>query len=355
VTREDLQRALADANVAAFLRTIREGESSQEPIAYRMRYGGVGKPPAFFDDLSQHPRIFEPTPSGQKSSAAGAYQATFTTWNEEQRKYGWQDFSEQSQDEFAVARIVYRGALESVIAGHFDEACAKCRLEWTSLPGGAEANRATSRARQTYLKWGGRLGEVQEPAPKPEGTIMAPLIALIPTILEGLSSLIPALSNLGFGSGSEVAKRNVAAGQIVADKLIEVTKAVNLQEAAEKIQQDPQILSDARQVVTQVVIDMGLMEVAGGIGQARKDAMSADGDWRKVVFSFPFLLGAMLIPLIYAVVIAALLKVEWLATFTDDARMMVITAVINLALGSLIGYAYGTTIGSQKKDALLAR
>jgi hypothetical protein len=60
------------------------------------------------------------------------------------------------------------------------------------------------------------------------------------------------------------------------------------------------------------------------------------------------------IPLIYFVVIAALLKVEWLATFTDDARMMVITAVINLALGSLIGYAYGTTIGSQKKDAALA-
>jgi hypothetical protein len=323
-----------------------------------MRYGGVGKPPAYFDSLDAHPRIFEPTPSGQKSSAAGAYQATYTTWSEEQRKYGWQDFSEQSQDEFAVARIVFRGALESVIAGRFDEACAKCHNEWTSLPGGAEANRATSRARETFLKWGGRLAEVQVPdAEHPqEVKPMAPLLALLSTILDGLASLIPALSNLGFGSGSEVAKRNVAAGQIVAEKLVEVTKAVNLQDAAEKIQQDPQILNEARQVVQQVAVDLGLMEVAGGIGQARKDAMLADGDWRKVVYSFPFMLGAVLIPLIYFVVIAALLKVEWLATFTDDARMMVITAVINLALGSLIGYAYGTTIGSARKDqALLAK
>jgi muramidase (phage lysozyme) len=346
--------ALQDTNVLAFLHVIREGESSQEPIAYRMRYGGVGKPPVFFDDLSQHPRIFEPTPSGQKSSAAGAYQATFTTWNEEQRKYGWQDFSEQSQDEFAVARIVYRGALESVISGRFDEACAKCRLEWTSLPGGAEANRATSRARQTYLKWGGRLAEVQEPAPKPEGKIMAPLIALIPTILEGLSSLIPALSNLGFGSGSEVAKRNVAAGQIVAEKLIEVTKAVNLQEAAEKIQRDPQILAAARDVVAEVVFQIGEAG-GGGLDGARKAAQVADGDWRKVMFSAPFMLAMGVLPLIYAVVLAALLKFSWLAEITSEVRTGVITSVTGLILGSLMGYFYGTSASSAKKDAALAK
>jgi hypothetical protein len=319
-----------------------------------MRYGGVGKPPAFFDDLSKHPRIFEPTPSGQKSSAAGAYQATFTTWNEEQRKYGWQDFSEQSQDEFAVGRIVHRGALESVIAGRFDEACAKCRLEWTSLPGGAEANRATSRARQTYLKWGGRLGEVQEPAPKPEGTIMAPLIALIPTILEGLSSLIPALSNLGFGSGSEVAKRNVAAGQIVADKLIEVTKAVNLQEAAEKIQQDPQILAAARDVVAEVSFRSARLAGPGWMAPERplRRLMAIGG---RVMFSAPFMLAMGVLPLIYAVVLAALLKFSWLAEITSEVRTGVITSVTGLALGSLMGYFYGTSASSAKKDAALAK
>lgn len=353
MTRADLQRALANSNVLAFLRTIREGESRQDDRAYYMRYGGAGKPPAYFDSLEKHPRIFELTPSGQKSSAAGAYQATFTTWTEEQRKYGWEDFSQQSQDEFAVARIVYRGALESVLAGRFDEACAKCRNEWTSLPGGAEANRATSRARETYLKWGGRLGAVQEPdAPAQEVKPMA-IAPFIPLVLEGLSALIPALGKLGFGSGSEVAQRNVAAGAIVAEKLVEVTKAVNLQEAAEKIQSDPQMLAAAKEAVTEVV--MQLTEVAGGIGQARKDAMLSDGDWRKVVFTFPFLLGIVLVPLIYMVVAAALVRVEWLATFTDDARMMVITAVINLALGSLIGYAYGTSMSSARKDQLLAK
>ena len=77
--RARLAVALSHANVGAFLRVIREGESSQEPVAYRMRWGGLGKPVAYFDDFSKHPRIFEPTTGGRQSSAAGAYQIVATT------------------------------------------------------------------------------------------------------------------------------------------------------------------------------------------------------------------------------------------------------------------------------------
>jgi uncharacterized membrane protein len=62
---------------------------------------------------------------------------------------------------------------------------------------------------------------------------------------------------------------------------------------------------------------------------------------------------AALIPLVWFVVLASLLKFEWLAAFTDDQRIMVLAAVINLGLGSLIGFAFGTSVGSQRKDQLL--
>ncbi len=108
MNRAILQEALKDARVRAFLRVIREGESGQTASAYRMRYGGAGSAPKYFDDLSQHPKIFEQTPDGLRSSAAGAYQATWTSWVETASLWGLPDFSEQSQDEFAVARIIFR-------------------------------------------------------------------------------------------------------------------------------------------------------------------------------------------------------------------------------------------------------
>lgn len=76
------------AEARAFLNTIASGESAG---AYNVRYtpqGGVT-----FDDLSRHPRIFENGPHG-KSSAAGRYQHTATTWDSQ----GGGDFSPENQD-----------------------------------------------------------------------------------------------------------------------------------------------------------------------------------------------------------------------------------------------------------------
>lgn len=346
MTRDDLRGALTNDNVQAFARTVREGESRQDDLAYLMRYGGAGQRPKYFEDWAQHPKIFEPTPSGQKSSAAGAYQATWTTWNEEQKRWGWPDFSDKSQDEFFVARLIYRRALDAVIAGRFDEACRLCKAEWTSLPGGAEENAATRRARDTFIKWGGRLAGA---APQKEVKPVAPIVV---PILSVLANLIPELGKL-FGSGSEVANRNIAAGTLIADKLVQVTQAVNLQEAAERIQNDPNALQAAREAVAGVMLELGEAG-GGGIKGARDVAFAPDGDWRKLVFSFPFVIAVSILPLIWMVVIASLLKFEWLAVFTDDQRIMVLAAVINLGLGSLIGFAFGTSIGSQRKDALLS-
>jgi len=72
----------------AFLNGVAGGESGGQ---YNVRFtprGGV-----HFDDLSRHPRIFEQGPHG-RSSAAGRYQFTASTWDAE----GGGDFSPGNQD-----------------------------------------------------------------------------------------------------------------------------------------------------------------------------------------------------------------------------------------------------------------
>lgn len=130
----------ASANVAAFLRAIRLGEGTSDPDGYRRIFGGQ-----LVDSLATHPRIrvpfYNPQRPGPKgvpndySTAAGAYQALSTTWDDFIRSQGAHDFSPASQDEFAVWAVKRRGALADVKAGRFDIAVRKCASEWASLPG----------------------------------------------------------------------------------------------------------------------------------------------------------------------------------------------------------------------------
>ena len=384
--RDELRAALSHPNVQAFLRVIREGESSQNDFAYRMRYGGHGKSPVFFDDLSQHPKVFEPTARpGLNSSAAGAYQATWTTWREEQRKYGWPDFSRASQDEFAVARLIYRSALAAVKAGRFEEACRLCHAEWTSLPGGEEENAATPRARETYVRWGGTFAETKpasgETNPAPDETIRpsvepaldtpdfnpnsldtehydaptqaqevsampAPLIpiavAAAQAFLPRLAELIPALG-AALGSGSEVQKRNVAVATLVAKAVQDTVAAPTLQAAMETIEQDPQALARVREVVNELVPT--LVEAGGGgIKGARDAAASQSGDWRKLVFSLPFAGLIAFVPLAWLVVIASVFKSPWLVEMDAQLRGTVIGFVMGTLAGSIVSYIYGSSM-----------
>jgi muramidase (phage lysozyme) len=79
----------------AFLNTLAGGESGGK---YNIRYDGTptGAPIA---DLSQHPNVLVPTSGGQKSSAAGRYMFTGSTWNDT----GGGDFSPANQDTRAWA------------------------------------------------------------------------------------------------------------------------------------------------------------------------------------------------------------------------------------------------------------
>lgn len=156
--------ALSHANVGAFLRVLRQGESSQGDDAYTIINGG-----AHFSSFDAHP--FGELPTTRGGRAAGAYQFLPTTWADLRRRYPWAlpDFAPRSQDAGAVLLINDRGALADVIAGRLDAAIVKLRPEWTSLPGASEnSGRYTlARARDVFLRYGGALAGADTQAPAP--------------------------------------------------------------------------------------------------------------------------------------------------------------------------------------------
>ena len=151
LTRQNLQDALKSDNVVAFLKMIRVGEGTSDVLGYNRIFGG-----AHFNSLADHPRIFVPF-GKSKSSAAGAYQFLARTWDGLVKQYGFPDFSQECQDEGAVALIAGRNALDDVIAGRFNDAVRKCNREWASLPGSPYGQPTTKieKARELYIDYGG--------------------------------------------------------------------------------------------------------------------------------------------------------------------------------------------------------
>ncbi len=119
---------VANGNMQAFLRVIRAGEGTADEAGYRRIFGGQ-----MFSSFADHPRT-KVTKRGYTSTAAGAYQALASTWDETRRVMGLRDFSPASQDLFAVGRIAARGALDDVLAGRFEKAIKKVANEWASMP-----------------------------------------------------------------------------------------------------------------------------------------------------------------------------------------------------------------------------
>ncbi len=143
--------ALAHPNVQAMLRVIRAGEGTADINGYRRLFGGK-----LFDSFADHPRI-KVSASGYTSTAAGAYQALASSWDETKRIMQLPDFSPISQDLFALGRIAARGALDDVIAGRFDVAIKKIAREWASMPFSPYGQPTISleRARSIYAGAGG--------------------------------------------------------------------------------------------------------------------------------------------------------------------------------------------------------
>lgn len=147
---------LKHPNMRAFLSVIRAGEGTSDAQGYRRIFGGQ-----LFTSYDDHPRITV-RKGGYVSTAAGAYQAIASTWDETKQIMGLKDFTPASQDAFAVGRIAARGALADVMAGRFDIAIKKVAREWASMPGSpyGQPTITLDRARQLYASAGGSMGVV---------------------------------------------------------------------------------------------------------------------------------------------------------------------------------------------------
>ena len=87
-----------------------------------------------FNNNGPHPNIKIPFGTTY-SSAAGAYQFLYNTWQEVIKKLGIADLmSVENQDQAALQKIQDRGALNDVDTGNISSAINKLSWEWASLP-----------------------------------------------------------------------------------------------------------------------------------------------------------------------------------------------------------------------------
>lgn len=349
---------LANPNVQAFLRAIREGESSQDDAAYTTLFGG-GR----FIDTSKHPNVAV-TANGYTSTAAGAYQFLYKTWQGLVEQYSFPDFGPHSQDCGAVALIAGRGALDDVQAGRFDEAVRKCGKEWASLPGSpyGQPTRDLSTLRKVYGRYGGvyAAADVQpqiltdtsdKPAPIVESK---PVFERKPTVepltilsfgIQALSKIVPAISQMF--PGSEVSERNAKAATVLLEAAKDSIGAVNTQDLVSKIEADP----TTKSAITDAIAT--LVEVGGGIPAAATRAVEMQKTGP--LYSNPaFVITCLLLVPVYAFFASVLGVLPGTVTWDDNVRMLVAGVISNVISGAM-GFWLGSSFGSQKKTDVLAK
>ncbi|MDN7873866.1 glycoside hydrolase family 24 protein [Burkholderia aenigmatica] len=142
------------ANLSAFLYMLRMAESNNR---YNVINGG-----RTFSDYSRHPDIGVPIPwrPGYVSTAAGAYQFIFSTWNQVAGEAGLTDFTPASQDAGAVQYLSDLGAIPYIEAGDLAGAYGQINstgVIFESLPNAQGHNRSPAQLQAWYQAAGGTL------------------------------------------------------------------------------------------------------------------------------------------------------------------------------------------------------
>lgn len=152
---------LSNANVKAFLLTIRKGEGTLVSDGYRLLCGVPVRQPRTFLSMADHPNMYY---APLDSTAAGAYQIIYKTWERTKRDLNLPDFQNSSQDIAALKLIDGRHALDDVINGKIIDAINKCNKEWASLPGSksGQPQQSLQSAIDFYKQNGGFLAKFDE-------------------------------------------------------------------------------------------------------------------------------------------------------------------------------------------------
>lgn len=343
MTRSDLINALAHSNVQAFLALIREGETNQTPNAYRMQWGSG----LFYPEREwKHPA--QPiTINGITSTAAGAYQFLSKTWLALVEQYGFEDFSPPMQDLGAVALIAGRGALEAVKAGRVLEAIRLCAKEWASLPGSpyGQPTAKLERLLKVYKAAGGTIAD--EPQQKqPEVKPVAPILAaILPTLFQAAPDLIRL-----FGKG-EQSQKNAAVAEKVAQVAVQVTGAVNEQEAAARIESDPAASQAFKEAVAENFDQwLGMVTKFAEMEEGSRDkARAFIATYRDPVvgkFTFPELLSLLMF--LFSAAGGVLMVI--FGGLTAELKGAIVTLMLIGGYNKVAEFWFGSSFGSRQKD-----
>ena len=409
---------LSSPNVQAFLRVIREGESNQTDEGPHSGYRAMYHPHVrtwWLGPLEGHghPRRFEPLTdgSGRTSSAFGAYQFVWTTWDAINGKYGLaDDISSYSQDCHAVALIYDVGALDDVIDGRFDEALAKCGSQWASLPNSSLSDGGTKvayqRARSVWDRYGGSVPAVISTRPAPvedrstqarpddverinkEEPMAFPILAALPLI----SSLIEAFSPLARAKVTKALDKSgmdAASSGAMADSLLGIVKSLASQGlgvtvgpsgaqpavvsdplvAVATVKSNPALVVQAEQQfsdyfdqIAPMIDRIEKMEQASwaatedSMDRAAARAVPAADDWMaKALVGGILTVSGLLIALVAGVAITqiALLGTRTPTTEVWAALTGIIGTILGI-LGTVFAFRFGTNRQSGAKDVVIA-
>jgi muramidase (phage lysozyme) len=119
--------------------------------------------PEIFTDYAEHPFAHRSPKkinnTGLYSSASGRYQFMRVHWSHYKTLLKLPDFSPASQEKWCDQLLKEQKALPLIDAGDFDNAVARCRNIWASLPGAGYGQHENSldKLRQVYVNAGGTL------------------------------------------------------------------------------------------------------------------------------------------------------------------------------------------------------
>ena len=365
----EIQTALQNANVRAFLRLLRYTEGTgQTERAYRVLFGG-----GTFEGFQDHPRKALTYKLGQSeitSTAAGAYQFLSRTWDECKQALGLPDFGPDSQDLAAVFLIRRRKALDDLIAGNLDEAIEKCSREWASLPGSpyGQPVKSLSECRSVYQAHGGTINapatpaasqevpltEVGSGAPIPPGEAPdwppkeKPMDPFIGAALGAVIKAAPDLIDM-FKGESKSAQRNSEAAKVVVGVAKEALQAKNEQEVVQKLEADPAAAEAVREAIRKNWFEIHKANEQS-IAEARKFAVewSSRKNVRTVVGRFTFIEFLALVFLL-----TAWAAIGLLAAFNKISENTLDNIIMIAAVASIAGvreFWYGSSLGSREKD-----
>lgn len=168
-----------------------------------------------------------------------------------------------------------------------------------------------------------------------------------PFIIPAISALMEAAPSLIriFGS-SDQAEKNAKAAEIVVTAAKAATGSVNEQDLISKIEtKDPVVLQQIQEAVQSVWYDISVD--TGGIKEAREANTNAVAFWKQPAIW----VSAALLPMAYIVVLSVL-GIVGAGTFSEEIKVMVVTAVVSGVLSAITGFWLGTSFSSQRKTEL---